>query len=159
MKHVMIALAIALAAGTANARADTGSDAAFVQTAQADLLGQYALAVLAQSHASAPGVKSLASAVAANASAGNRFLASYAKAHGIKLTGQPTIRADSQYGEMSAVHGAPFDQRFTQDIYTDLEMQQSDFQTAVTDPVLARFASHESSALGTLGNQAEKLGG
>ena len=159
MKHVMIGLAIALAASSSAARADTGTDAAFVQKAQADLLGQYALAVLARSHDASPSVRALASRVAGNASSADRFLSSYAKSHGITLTGKPTFRADTQYGEMTGEHGRSFDQRFTQDIYADIELQQSDFQASLNDPTLQRFASREKREFNALGNKAQKLGG
>jgi predicted outer membrane protein len=159
MKSLMIGLAIALAASSASALADTQSDAAFVQKAQSDLLGQYALAVLARSHGASPAVQSLANQIATNATAGNTFLSNYAKAHGITLSGKPTFRADSQYGEMSGSKGSDFDSRFAQDIYADAQLQQGDFQTSVSDPNLQRFADRENQEMTQIGNQAEKLGG
>jgi predicted outer membrane protein len=139
--------------------ADTSSDAAFVQKAQADLLGQYALAVLARSHDASPAVQALANEIAANATSGNTFLAHYAKAHGITLSGKPSFRADSQYGEMTGAKGTQFDSRFAQDIYADTQLQQGDFQTSVSDPSLQRFANRENQELTQIGNRAEKLGG
>lgn len=159
MKSYLCALALVFAASSTTALADNQSDATFVQTAQADLLGQYALAVLAHSHAASPAVQSLANDVASNASAANRFLSQYAKAHDIALTGKPTFRADTQFGEMTGASGATFDQRFAQDIYADTQLQQGDFQTGVSDPSLRQFENRENQALTALGNRAEKLGG
>lgn len=115
--------------------------------------------MLARSHDASPAVKSLASDVAASAAKGNAFLSRYAKEHGITLRGKPTLRADMQYGEMSAVKGRAFDRRFTQDLYADTSLQQSDFERSVRDPALSRFARRENGELGRLADQAEKLGG
>jgi predicted outer membrane protein len=157
MKSILIGLAFSLAATSATALADTSSDTAFVQQAQSDLLGQYALAALAHSHGASPAVQALANQISQNATAGNTFLSSYAKAHGISLSGKPSFRADSQYGEMSDSHGSAFDSRFAEDIYADTQMQQSDFQASLSDPALQRFANQENQKFTQLSNQAEKL--
>lgn len=159
MKPTLIGLALALAASSASALADTPSDTAFVQKAQADLLGQYALAVLARSHDGSGPVQALASDVASNAAAGNRFLIEYARTHGITLSNKPSFRADTQYGSISGSKGSSFNQQFTQDIYTDTQLQQSDFQVSVNDPALQRFAKRQNQEMTVLGERAEKLGG
>jgi predicted outer membrane protein len=159
MKSTLIGLALALAASSTSALADSASDTAFAQKAQADLLGQYALAILARTHGASPAVQSLATDVANNAAAGNRFLSDYAKSHGIALSGRPSFRADSQYGEMTGATGNTFDQRFAQDIYADTQLQQSDFQSDVNDPTLRAFEKRENQEMTDLGNRAEKLGG
>lgn len=159
MKSTLIGLALVLAASSASALADTPSDTAFVQKAQADLLGQYALAVLARSHGSGAQVQSLADAVASNAAAGNRFLIAYAKAHGITLSNKPGFREDSQYGEISGSKGRSFDRHFAEDIYTDTQLQQSDFQTTVSDSSLQRFAKRQNEEMSLLSDRARKLGG
>jgi predicted outer membrane protein len=159
MRSILIGLALALAASTATARADTSTDSAFVQKAQADLLGQYALAALAKKRASNPSVRSLAQQVASNAAASSRFLDTYAKKHGITLSNKPGFRADAQYGEMSALKGGAFDKRFAHDVYTDTQLQSGDFDpSGVGDPALKRFAQHETATLTALSSKAQKLG-
>lgn len=160
MRTVLIGLALALAASSASARADSPTDSAFVQKAQADLLGQYALAVLAKKRAAMPAVRDLAAEVAANASSASRFLDKYAKAHGITLSNKPGFRADAQYGEMTLLKGTAFDERFAQDLYTDTQLQGDDFDPSGTgDPALKRFAQHETVALSKISEKAKKLGG
>lgn len=140
MKTLTLGLAIALAASSAVAQADTSTNSAFVQKAQQDLLGQYALATLAKSRASDPAVRSLAAQAAANAASSNTFLEQYAKAHGISLKSQPGIRAEAQYGEMTALKGSDFDHRFAQDLYADTQLQSDDFDpSAAGDATLKQF--------------------
>jgi hypothetical protein len=161
MKRTMLALlaAVLACASAGTARADS-ADADFVQKAQSDLLGQYALAELAKAHTSDPSILALANEVAQNASASNRFLMSYAKSHDIALQNKPTTRADAQYGDMSSLSGTDFNHRFAQDLYADTQLQDSDFSDAsASDPVLKSFAKREDAQIQKIGAQAQKLGG
>jgi hypothetical protein len=147
-----IILAIVIAAAS--------PDASFVQQADQDLVGQYALATLAASHASDPRIKALGRQIAANASSASRYLDEYAKAHGIALSGKPDMRADVQYGNISSLHGKSFDSQFVEDIRTDESFQSSDFQSpGVSDPSLRRFAGQEYDAMKKAGKTATALGG
>lgn len=160
MKTLILGLIAMLALGNATAFASNTSAAAFVQKAQSDLIGQYALATLAKTHASTPAIRSLAAEVAAQSSAQSRFLDRYAKAHGITLTSKPGFRADAQYSEMSGMKGAAFDRRFAQDIYADSQIQSGDFDPSdAGSATLRRFAQHETTELNKIGQQAHKLGG
>jgi predicted outer membrane protein len=159
-KTFMLGMALALAASTATAMADSSSDAPFVKKVQADILGQYALATLAKSRAGDAEVRSLAAQVAANTAASNDFLIQYAKKHGIALTSKPGFRADAQYGEMQSLHGHAFDKRFAEDVYADTQLEGSDFDpSSVSDGSLKAFAQKESAAFSTFGKRAHKLGG
>jgi hypothetical protein len=135
-------------------------NAAFVQRADADLSGQYALAALAESHAASPQVKALARTIATNAGNGARYLEGYARAHHISLAGKPTFRADIQYGNMSSMHGKAFDSQFVEAIRTDDSFQESDFQSPqVSDPALRRFASRQYQMIERADQRAKRLGG
>ncbi len=159
MKTTILGLALMLGASSATALAGSSSTA-FVQKAQADLIGQYALATLAKTHATNPAVRSLAEEVATNASASSRFLDRYAKSHDITLSSKPGFRADAQYGEMSSLKGRAFDRRCTQDVYAAAERQDGDFSPSRTgDPALKRFAQREATLLSKIGSKAHKLGG
>jgi predicted outer membrane protein len=164
MKRMMLSLLIAaLALSSAGvARADSSADTAFVQKAQADLLGQYAIAALAKGHTSDPATLSLANEIVQNASASNRFLISYAKSHAIALQNKPDFRTDAQYGVMTSLSGSDFNHKFAQDVYADSQLQDSDFSDAesgASDPTLKSFAKREDSQLQKFGDQAQKLGG
>jgi predicted outer membrane protein len=159
MMLVLIAAALGFAS-IASARADSSSDAAFVQKAQSDLLGQYAIAALAKAHTSDAATLALANAVVQNAQASNRFLITYAKSHDISLENKADFRADAQYGEMSSLKGGDFDRRFAQDLYADTQMQDDDFSdSGAADPTLKSFAKREDSQIQKFGAQAQKLGG
>jgi len=161
MMLALVAIALALTnAGTA--RADSSDDAAFVQKAQADLLGQYAIAAIAKKHTSDSATLALANEIIQNASASNRFLTAYAKAHSIALQNKPDFRADAQYGDMTSLSGSDFNHKFAEDIYADTQLQDGDFsdaETSASDPALKSFAKREDSQLQKFGDQAQKLGG
>ena len=162
MKFATALMAAVLVAGlaTAGARAASSDDQDFVTTAQSDLLGQYALAALAQNKASDANAKALASQIASNANAANLWLKKYAATHNITLTNKPPIRTDVQYGTLQSTSGSSFDKQFAQDISVDAQMQVSDFQDAAsssTDPQLKSFAKEQVAALQKFTTAASKL--
>lgn len=135
-------------------------NAAFVQKADSDLVGQYALAALAEKRATDPRVKALAQAVASDSDSASRFLDRYASVHGITLKAKPTFRTDLQYGNMSSLHGRTFDREFVQDLTTDEAFQSGDFQSpGVADPALDHFARKEYTQMQAFKNRAKQLGG
>ena len=152
-------LAAALSAGGA-AQAASSNDQSFVDTAQSDLLGQYAIAALARGKASNPTAKSLAADIATNADSANIWLKKYAASHNITLTNKPPVRADMQYGSLQSSSGSSFDQQFAQDVNVDTQMQISDFQDAASsasDPTLKSFAKQQLAQLQKFTATASKL--
>jgi putative membrane protein len=140
--------------------ADSSPDASFVQTAQSDLLGQYALAALARGKASNPAVKSLADQIATQSDKANIFIKSYAKSHNVSITDKPSIRSDAQYGDIQSLSGPSFDQKFTEDLNVDAQMSLSDFQEEAQngkDPTLRSFAKQEANALQRYSQIAQKI--
>jgi putative membrane protein len=140
--------------------ADSTPDASFVQAAQSDLLGQYALAALARNKASSPAVKSLALQIATQTDKANIFIKSYAKSHDVSVTNKPTTRADAQYGDIQSLSGTSFDQKFAQDLNVDSEFSLSDFQDEAQngkDPTLRAFAKEQAQLLQHYSQLAQKL--
>lgn len=164
MKWTKSLLTLTLAAGlTTGARAASApsADATFVQSAQADLLGQYALAAVAEKKAQDPRLKAIAAQIADNANGANAFIKSYAGTHGVAVKNQPGIRADAQYGEMTSLSGKDFDKKYAEDLNVDAQLQLSDFQDEAksgTDPVLKNFAKKEVALLQQASAVAQKIG-
>ncbi len=136
--------------GTVAAPAASSDDSSFVQTAQAEALGQFALAAVARSKAQDPDVKALADQIATNADKANKFITAYAKAHDVSVDNKPSLRASSQYGDISSLKGKDFDQAFAKAIKIDAEIALSDYQDEIkggTDPALRNFAKQQAALL------------
>ncbi len=154
-----MALAAALTGG-AQAASISSTDATFVQTAQSDLLGQYALAAVAKKKAQDPQLKTVAATIASNAGQANDFLKSYATTHSVAVDNKPTIRADAQYGDIATLSGKAFDSKYASDLNIDAQMELSDFQDEAqsgTDPALKAFAKKEVAMLEQASSAAQKL--
>ncbi|HEV7178553.1 MAG TPA: DUF4142 domain-containing protein [Candidatus Baltobacteraceae bacterium] len=164
MKLTASLLTLALAAaltGGAQAASASSTDATFVQTAQQDLLGQYALAALAQKKAQDTGLKSTATEIATATGKANDFIKSYASTHNVTISNKPTIRTDAQYGEIVSLSGKAFDQKYAQVLNTDVQLELSDFQDEAqngTDPALKAFAKQQAALLQQAASAAQKAG-
>ncbi len=153
-------LAFALATSVPAWSAVSSDDASFVQSAQHDALGQYALAALARGRAQNPTAKSLADQVAANAKDANDFIKTYAKTHAVSLDNQPSTRADNQYSNISSDKGSQFDKEFANAIYIDSNMSIDSYQDEAahgSDPALRAFAKKEVATLQRFSKTAQKL--
>ncbi len=140
--------------------ASSSNDASFVQSAQSELLGQYALATMAKSKAQDPQLKSIASTLATNAGTATQFLKTYAAQHSVSVDNKPTIRADAQYGDIQALKGKAFDQKYAMDLNTDAQMALSYFQDEAqsgSDPALKAFAKKEAAMLQQASTVAQKV--
>jgi putative membrane protein len=157
---VISMLAFALATSVPAWSAVSSDDASFVQSAQHDALGQYALASLARSRAQNPTAKNLADEVATNAEDANDFIKSYAKTHSVTLDNQPSTRADNQYSNMQSDKGQQFDKEFANAIYIDSNISLDTYQDEAahgSDPALRAFAKKELATLQQLSKTAQKL--
>jgi putative membrane protein len=153
-------LAFALAATVPAAAALNSDDASFVQTAQHDALGEYALAALAPSHAQSAQAKTLADRIKANATQANDFIKSFAKSHDVPLDDQPSVRADNQYGNISSEKGGSFDRDFGNAIYIDANIALDTYKDEAAhggDPALRSFASRQLAALEQFSKTAQKI--
>ena len=163
MKLTRTFLTLTLAAGmtaAAPAANATSTDSSFVQTAQQDLLGQYALAAVAKNKAQNPDLKSIASQIASNMGEANNFIKTYASSHGVSVANKPAIRADAQYGAISSLTGKDFDKQYAQDLNVDAQLQVSDFEDEAangTDPILKAFAKKEAALLKQASAVAQKV--
>ena len=138
----------------------SSDDTSFIQSAQGDALGQYALASLAQNKTQDPKLKSLAEQIAMNANKANDFIKNYAKTHDVEVDNKPSLRATSQYGDISSLKGSSFDQTFANDIRIDTNIAQSDYQDEAqsgTDPALKAFAKQQLALLQQEASAAGKL--
>lgn len=154
-----LALAAALTGG-AQAASASSTDASFVQNAQSELLGQYALAAIARSKAQDPQLKSIASQLATNAGKATEFLKTYASTHSVSVDNKPTVRADAQYGDIQSLSGKQFDQKYAADLSVDAQMALSDFQDEAqsgSDPALKAFAKQEAALLQQASTVAQKV--
>ena len=146
-----LALSACVALSPAAAPAASGSaDTSFVQTAQGEALGQFALASAARSKAQAPALRSLADQIAANADKANKFLSTYAKTHNVSVDNKPSLRATSQYGDIADLKGKDFDSAFAKAIKIDANIALSDYQDEAksgSDPTLRDFAKQQAAEL------------
>jgi putative membrane protein len=157
---VISTLAFALATSMPAWPAMSSDDASFVQSAQHDALGQYALAVLARSKAENPTAKTLAVRVATNATAANDFIKTYAKTHAVPLDNQPSTRADSQYSNMQSDKGPQFDKEFASAIYIDSNISLDTYKDEAahgSDPALRAFAKKQVAEFEQFSKTAQKL--
>jgi predicted outer membrane protein len=155
----LLVLGLIVSLGAPAQSADS-TDASFVQAAQSDLLGQYALAALARRKASNPEVKSLANQIATQADKANIFIKAYAKSHDVSISNKPDFRADAQYGELQGLSSTSFDRRFAEDLNVDSQMNFGDFQQEAQsgkDPALRSFAKQEARLLQHYSQVAQKL--
>lgn len=157
---VISTLAFALATSVPAWSAVSSDDASFVQSAQHDALGQYALASLARGKAANPTAKALADQIAANAKAANDFITTYAKTHAVPIDNQPSTRADNQYSNMSSDKGPQFDKEFANAIYIDANISLDTYQDEAahgSDPALRAFAKKQLAALQQFSKTAQTL--
>jgi putative membrane protein len=165
MKWILTLSALACAAmmaTSAQAAALSRADSSFVRSAQADVLGQYALAALARSRAQSPALKALATRIAATADKADQFIKSYSRSHDVAVGNHPNVRADLQYGQIQGLNGAQFDRAFAQDVYIDASLSRSTFQQEArsgSDPRLKAFAKEQAAQLKQFSIEARKLGG
>ncbi len=154
------ALATAALAVAPAAAAISSDDSSFVQSAQHDALGEYALAALARGKAESPQAKQLAATVLANATTADDFIKSFAKKNALDLDGKPSVRADTQYGNISGEKGSTFDRGFANALRIDATIAESSYQDEAkngADPKLRAFAKEELSALQHIVEGASKL--
>ncbi|MBV9272059.1 MAG: DUF4142 domain-containing protein, partial [Candidatus Eremiobacteraeota bacterium] len=119
-----------------------------VQTAQAHVLGQYALAALAAGKAQDPHVKTFAQKVTADAGNANMFIKRYAAAHNVAISNRPHVRAETQYGDIESLKGKAFDDKFVTDIGIDAQLASDDYKDEAdhgSDPQLKAFAKQHRS--------------
>jgi len=157
---VISTLAFALATSVPAWSAVSADDASFVQTAQHDALGQYAIATLARGKAQSSAAKTLAHQIVANATEANNFIKQYAKTHAVPLDNQPSTRADNQYSNMSSEKGAAFDKQFGNAIYIDSNISLDTYQDEAahgSDPALRAFAKKQLAAFAQFSKTAQKL--
>ncbi|HVA33094.1 MAG TPA: DUF4142 domain-containing protein [Candidatus Baltobacteraceae bacterium] len=161
MKPLSVLAAVAFVFGASvPAFALGSSDASFVQTAQRDALGNYALAALARGKAQEPSAKALAAQLLTDASQASRFVKSFASAHGLKLDGKPALRADNQYANISSSSGKNFDKAFANAIHIDANVSLYTYQQEAahgSDPALRSFAKHQVEVLRHVAAAAKKL--
>lgn len=157
---VISTLAFALAASIPAWATVSSDDASFVQSAQQDVLGNYALASLARGKAQDPSAKALADQVASNAAQASIFIKAYAKKNGVTLESQPSIHASNQYSNISSEKGPAFDKGFAQAIYVDTNMSLDTYKDEATsgnDPALREFAKKQLAAMQQYAKTAQKL--
>lgn len=157
---IISTLAFALATSMPAWSAVNSDDASFVQTAQHDALGQYALASLARGKAQSPAAKTLAVQIATNATQANDFIREYAKTHAVTLDNQPSTRADNQYSNISSDKGPQFDKEFGNAIYIDSNISLDAYQDEAahgSDPALRAFAKKQLAAYAQFSKTAQKL--
>ncbi len=161
MKWIASFMTLAFAAVlTGGAQAASSSDASFVQSAQSELLGQYALATMAKNKAQDPQLKTIASQLAANAGEATQFLKTYASRHSVPVDNKPTVRADAQYGDIQSLSGKAFDQKYAGDLNVDAQMALSYFTDEAqsgSDPALKTFAKKEAALLQQASAVAQKV--
>ena len=162
-RYAIAALALTLLGSfstLAVSAAVSSNDSSFIQSAQGDALGAFALASLAQNKAQDPKLKALAEQIATNADKANMFIKTYAKTHDVTVDNKPSLRATSQYGDISSLSGKSFDQSFATDMKIDANIALSDYQDEAqngTDPALKAFAKQQLSLLQQVSSQTEKL--
>lgn len=155
-----IAMFAAVSTGAALATSASSDDSSFVQTAQHDALGNYALAVLAHNKAQNPTAKALAQRVLADAESANTFIKNYARSHDVAIDNKPSLRADAQYGNLTSDTGKSFDQEFASDMNVDATFDQDAYQDEAkngTDPALRNFAKQQLAFLQQVSAEASKL--
>ena len=140
----------ATAATPSAAGASSNSDADFVRAAAQTEAGRYALAALGLKKAHGNAMQRLARAMSADASASSRWLATYARQHGLPSRTTPKTRAMYQYAQMSGLSGSAFDAAFAQAVSTDASLSLDTFQEAAgqaRDPALRAFAKRAGAQL------------
>jgi putative membrane protein len=153
-------LAFILSAGMPARAALSSDDASFVQAAQHDALGNYALASLARGKAQNPQAKQLATQILTDATQANDFIRTYAKSHAVTLDNQPSVRADNQYSNISSDKGSSFDKDFANAVYIDSNIALDTYKDEAahgSDPALRAFAKKQLAALQTFSKTAQKL--
>lgn len=143
---VMIAAMLPLCANAALSQ----NDSSYLTSAMQTQLGRYALASLAQSHASSSAVKDLAKSIATQAGNETRTLDAIATKNGVPVAKSPSVRDSYHYSQLNGLHGKAFDQQFLQELNVDDQIVSSSDQSAmkdVKDSSLHAFAQHRYSEL------------
>jgi putative membrane protein len=156
---LLTTLAFAVAATATAAASLSSNDVSFVQSAEHDAMGNYALAALARGRAQTPTVKDLAKEILSNASSATDFIRRYASTHGVKTDNKPGLRADSQYAEISSDTGTAFDRAFARDIRIDASIAKDTYEREAqhgSDRVLRRFARQQLDAMQKFAAAAQK---
>jgi putative membrane protein len=162
MKRALISMAAFVVAttGLAVAAGTSSDDAAFVQSAQHDALGEYALAALAKGKAANPQAKALATLILTHADSANTFIKGYARTHDVDIDNKPSVRADEQYGDMSSDTGSSFDQAFANAMHIDANIALDTYQDEAqhgSDPTLRKFAQEQATFLQQVSSVAGKI--
>lgn len=155
-------LAFALTVSGPAAAALSSNDQSFVQDAQHDTLGVYAIASLAKNKAQDSTAKDLAAKALANASVATNFIRKYAATHGVQTDNKPSLQADNQYGDLSSSKGKNFDQTFASAMKVDANFAIDTYQDEAqhgSDPALRNFAKQQLSAMQQLAAEAAKISG
>lgn len=162
MKYLVLYAALTLIAATTYpaAAAVSSNDADFVQTAQHEALGEYALASLAKNKAQDPAAKALAQKVLANAGQVNTFIKTFASSHAVPTDNKPSVRADEQYGNISSASGKSFDQAFANVVRIDVNIAIDTYQDEAhngADATLRNFAKQQVAVLQQIVTASDKL--
>lgn len=142
--------ASATSAAAPAATPSASADADFVRVAAQTEAGRYALAVLGIKKAQSSAMRQLARTMSQDAATASRWLADYARKHGMPGKVTPKTRAMYQYSQMSGLSGSAFDRAFGQAVSTDASLSLDTFQEAassVRDPALRAFAKRAAAQL------------
>ncbi|HTU83806.1 MAG TPA: DUF4142 domain-containing protein [Candidatus Acidoferrales bacterium] len=153
-------LAFGIAATAPAFAALSSDDASFVQSADHEALGEYALAALARGKAESPAAKSLATEVATDSTQASDFIRTFAKTNDVAIDDKPSLRADTQYGEIQSDTGSSFDRGFARSLRIDATIAESDYQDEAahgSNPQLRSFAKHELEYLEKVVSAASKI--
>ncbi len=99
MKHAIALLALGLMLPLGAIAALSNRDAGYLRAEMQNQLGRYALATLAEKHASSVQLKQLARSMAAEATAHTRALDKIAKKNGIPVAAHPSVRSSYHYSQ------------------------------------------------------------
>lgn len=159
---VILAAAIATASGTAFAASTSldSTSASFLKDAQAQALGAYAIASLAEQRASAGAVRDLARKTVASATKANNFITQFAKQHGAKLPNKAATLDTLQYSSLSDLHGKAFDDRFLERLHMDALIAADTYATYASsgrNPQLSAFAKHQLNTIKGVASQSGAL--
>ncbi|MDE2481646.1 MAG: DUF4142 domain-containing protein [bacterium] len=162
MKFISVLIAVIFSATCIASAAPSSQDTAFVKKAQADLLGQYAIASLGARKAHDPALKALAAHIATETSKGTRYLKHYAAVHHLDLAVKPAFREDAQYAQLSGLSGKTFDVHLARALNIDAQFQGDDFTSEVSDgsdAALKAFARHQAALLDHVSTVAQHYDG
>jgi Domain of unknown function (DUF4142) len=157
---LLIVLSVATFGEAIGAASLSSADVSFVQNAQRDALGQYAIGSLGTGRAQDHRVKVLAKTVTENATSAIATLKKVAGAHGVALKSKPTVRASYQYSNLSEASGASFDRAFLNRIGIDATIAAdtyAEYAAHGSNAQLRHFAKEEATTLKSIAAQAQRL--